>query len=90
MVSMEIDICSREKEKVGVGGGGGGKRYKCFKIISVLKDFFFFCHNINSQKGEIFVAISCIKKKMHQMGGTFLCKPPDQVQRLLDKAWFRV
>ena len=27
---------------------------------------------------------------MHQMGGTFLCKPPDQVQRLLDKAWFRV
>ena len=57
MVSMEIDICSREREKV---GGGGGNRYKCFKIISVLKDLFFFCHNMNSQKGEIFVAISCI------------------------------
>ena len=42
------------------GGGGGGNRYKCFKIISVLKDLFFFCHNMNSQKGEIFVAISCI------------------------------
>lgn len=32
MVSMEIDICSKEKEEV------GGKRCKCFKIISVLKD----------------------------------------------------
>ena len=31
-----------EGERKGGGGGCGGKRYKCFKIISVLKDLFFF------------------------------------------------
>lgn len=66
---MEIDICSWEKEKV-----GGWKQCKCFEIIRVLKDFFFSCHNINSQKREIFLHgnFLYLKKKMQQVGGTFL------------------